>query len=161
MKNTIMAALAVISVASMTGACTQLQASGAEQIENQALAVIPVTFVTEEDDLVFTMELAKSDREQAIGLMNRTELGERSGMVFPFSPPRPASFWMKNTLIPLDLIFVDSDNRIVRIAHNAQPHDLTPISSGVPVAAVIEIQGGLAQKLRIEEGHTVKYDAGI
>ena len=160
MKNKIIAALAVISMAGMTGACAQLQASDVEQVQNQDLAIIPVTFVTEEDDLTFTMELAKSEREQAIGLMNRTELGERSGMVFPFSPPRQASFWMKNTLIPLDLIFVDTQDRIVRIAHNAQPHDLTPISSGVPVAAVIEIQGGLSQKLGITEGSTVKYDVG-
>ena len=160
MKKTIAAALAALLMAVVTSACIPLQASDAEQIQNPNLALIPVTFVTEEDDLVFTMELAKSEREQAIGLMNRNELGETSGMVFPFNPPRQASFWMKNTLIPLDLIFVDEQDRIVRIAHNAQPHDLTPISSGVPVAAVIEIQGGLAQKLRIEEGHIVKYDVG-
>ena len=115
MKNKIISALAAISMAGMTGACAQLQASDVEQVQNQDLAIIPVTFVTEEDDLTFTMELAKSEREQAIGLMNRTELGERSGMVFPFSPPRQASFWMKNTLIPLDVIFLNSYGVVVDV----------------------------------------------
>jgi len=89
--------------------------------------------------------------------MFRTSLPEQGGMIFPMSPPRWATFWMKNTLIPLDIIFVRFDGHIARIAANAVPEDLTPIESGEPVAAVFEIAGGGAAAAGIAEGDIVRW----
>lgn len=99
----------------------------------------------------FKVELAQTADEQSYGLMNRTALGPDEGMLFPFSPPRPASFWMKDTLIPLDMIFVRADGSIARIAANTVPHSLESVAVGEPVAAVLEIAGGRAAELGIDE----------
>jgi uncharacterized membrane protein (UPF0127 family) len=85
-----------------------------------------------------------------------TSLRDDEGMIFPYAPPRKVSFWMKNTLIPLDMLFVQSDGTIGRIAASAQPQDVTPISSQEPVSAVIEINGGLAKKDGFEAGDKVE-----
>jgi hypothetical protein len=108
----------------------------------------------------FTVELARTDEEQAYGLMNRTQLGGNEGMLFPFSPPRPASFWMKDTLIPLDMIFVRADGTVARIAANTVPESLTPVAVGEPVAAVLEIRGGRAAELGIAPDARVSWPGG-
>ena len=92
-----------------------------------------------------------------MGLMHRQSLAPDRGMIFPYDPPRPASFWMKNTLIPLDLIFVRSDGTIGSIAANAVPLSLDPIPSGEPVAAVLEIAGGRSAELGIGPGDKVSW----
>ena len=83
--------------------------------------------------------------------MFRRSLGGDRGMIFPYEPPQDVSFWMKNTLIPLDIIFIRTDGTIVRIIH-AKALDLTPLPSGEPIAAVLEIRGGSAAELGIKEG---------
>lgn len=103
----------------------------------------------------FAVEVARTNQEQARGLMFRPRLGPKEGMIFPFDPPRPASFWMKNTMISLDLLFIRSDGTIARIAPNAVPYSLEQIEEGEPVAAVLEIAGGQAAKLGITERDTV------
>jgi len=108
----------------------------------------------------FTVEVARSGEEQAYGLMNRTRLGPDEGMLFPFERHHAASFWMKNTLIPLDIIFVRADGRIARIAANTVPESLTPVRVSEPVAAVLEIPGGRAAELGIEEGDRVSWPDG-
>lgn len=108
----------------------------------------------------FTVELARTEAEQAYGLMNRTKLGPNEGMLFPFPAPRPASFWMKNTLIPLDMVFVRADGSIARIAANTVPHSLEGVGVGEPVAAVLEIPGGRAAELGIDESARVSWPGG-
>ena len=108
----------------------------------------------------FTVELARSPREQAYGLMYRTSLGDSEGMVFPFSPPRPASFWMKNTLIPLDMLFVRSDGSIARIAAMTTPESEAPVGVEEPVAAVLELRGGRAAELGIDTTAKVSWKGG-
>jgi uncharacterized membrane protein (UPF0127 family) len=108
----------------------------------------------------FTVEVATTADEQAYGLMNRTKLAPNEGMVFPFSPPRPASFWMKNTLIPLDMIFVRRDGSIARIAAMTTPHSLEPVGVSEPVAAVLEIAGGRAAELGIGTDARVSWPGG-
>ncbi|MFN3389345.1 MAG: DUF192 domain-containing protein [Allosphingosinicella sp.] len=108
----------------------------------------------------FTVEIARTEREQAYGLMNRTKLGPNEGMLFPFPSPRPASFWMKNTLIPLDMIFVRADGSIARIAARTVPHSLEGVAVGEPVAAVLEIAGGRAAELGIDETARVSWPGG-
>ncbi len=105
----------------------------------------------------FDVEVARSPQEQAKGLMFRKSLADDEGMIFPFPIPKFASFWMKNTVIPLDLIFVRTDGTIESIAANAEPLSLESRSSGEPVAMVLEIRGGLAEELGIKAGDTVKW----
>lgn len=92
--------------------------------------------------------------------MHRQSLAPDRGMIFPYDPPRPASFWMKNTLIPLDLIFVRPDGTIGSIAANAVPLSLDPIPSGEPVTAVLEIAGGRSAELGIRPGDKVSWPNG-
>ncbi|GAA4712840.1 DUF192 domain-containing protein [Sphingomonas lutea] len=105
----------------------------------------------------FTVEVARTAEEQAQGLMFRESLADDRGMIFPFEPPREAGFWMKNTLIPLDMIFIRADGTIARIAANTVPHSLEPVQSGEPVAAVLEIRGGRSAELGIKEGDRVDW----
>ena len=105
----------------------------------------------------FTVEVARTEAEQARGLMYRQSLAPDAGMLFPFSPPRPASFWMKNTLIPLDIIFIRANGSIARIAANTVPHSLDPVAVSEPVAAVLELAGGRAAALGIREGDRVSW----
>ncbi len=105
----------------------------------------------------FTVEVARSEAQQAQGLMNRQSLGPDRGMIFPYDPPQPASFWMKNTLIPLDMIFIRSDGIIARIEANTVPLSLDPVAAGEPVAAVLELAGGRAAELGIAAGDKVDW----
>lgn len=107
----------------------------------------------------FTVELAVSAAEQSRGLMYRDRMAADAGMLFPYDAPLIASFWMKNTLIPLDLIFIEKDGTIANIHANAKPGDLTPIRSVRPVTGVLEINGGLASRLGIQPGDRVLYKA--
>lgn len=89
--------------------------------------------------------------------MFREKLGPTEGMIFPMSPPRYASFWMKNTLIPLDMIFIRADGTISSIEANTTPHSLAPVASLEPVGAVLEIAGGRAAELGIKAEDTVRW----
>ncbi len=84
-------------------------------------------------------------------------LGADQGMIFPYDPPQDVSFWMRNTLIPLDMIFIRADGTIARIAH-AKALDETPVPAGEPVAAVLEIRAGRAAELGIREGDRVDWN---
>lgn len=101
--------------------------------------------------------VARTAAEQATGLMYRESLGPEEGMIFPYDPPQMVGFWMKNTLIPLDMIFVRADGTIARIAAMTKPLSLEPYGSGEPVAAVLEIRGGRAAELEIREGDRVEW----
>ena len=110
---------------------------------------------TAEADLPFEVELATTPAQRSRGLMERGDLAPHAGMLFVFETPREASFWMKNTLIPLDLLFIDATGRIVRIAANATPLSEAPIPSGEPVKGVLEIAGGRAAEAGIAVGDRV------
>lgn len=105
----------------------------------------------------FTIEVARTPGEQQMGLMYRRALAPDGGMLFPFDSEQPISFWMKNTIIPLDLIFIRGDGRIARIAQSATPLSLDLIDSGEPVSAVLEIAGGRSAQLGIKAGDTVDW----
>lgn len=104
----------------------------------------------------FTAEVAASPSEQQTGMMFRRSVAPNRGMLFPYSPPQPVGFWMSNTLIPLDMIFIRADGTIARIA-TGTPQSLETVSSIEPVVAVLEIAGGRAAELGIEEGDRVSY----
>jgi uncharacterized membrane protein (UPF0127 family) len=105
----------------------------------------------------FDVELALNDVERARGLMFREKLGPYEGMLFDFYREAPVSFWMKNTLIPLDMVFIAGDGTIRHIHANAKPHSTDTIPSEYPVRAVLEINGGSARLLGIKPGDKVKH----
>ena len=121
------------------------------------LAVIPLSVTTLGKVHRFRVEIARSDADQEKGLMFRTTMGADEGMIFPMQPPRSAAFWMKNTVIPLDIIFIGSDHRILNIAANAVPYDETPLPSAGPAAGVLELNGGRAAQLGIGPGDRVDW----
>ena len=120
-------------------------------------ATVPLTIRDGDTVHTFRVEVARSEEEQRQGLMFRTSLPADGGMIFPFEKPRFASFWMKNTLIPLDMIFLRADGSIDRIAENTIPESLEPVVSGGEVSAVLELAGGTAARLGIDEGATVTW----
>ena len=120
-------------------------------------ATVKLTIHSAKGPVAWRVEVARTPAEQAKGLMYRTSLPDHGGMIFPMVPPRMASFWMKNTYIPLDMLFIRNDGTIARIAANTVPEDLTPVESGEPVAAVLEIAGGAAVANGIAEGDRVEW----
>ena len=98
----------------------------------------------------FDVRYALTEEEQAKGLMFVEDMPEDQGMVFPKSSEQILKFWMKNTLIPLDMLFFDKDMRLVHIERSATPHDLTPRGPDSPVCVVVELNGGVAKKRNIQ-----------
>lgn len=108
----------------------------------------------------FTVELADDAAERALGLMNRERLPMGAGMLFVYERPQSVAFWMENTLIPLDMIFLDAAGRVVKVHENAIPGDRTPIPGGSDsVLAVLEINGGLARAIGIAPGAELRHAA--
>jgi uncharacterized membrane protein (UPF0127 family) len=128
-----------------------------EDVSQSALAQVPLTVQSATGLHRFTVEVARTPEEQARGLMYRRSLADDRGMVFPYDPPRAVGFWMKNTYIPLDIIFIRPNGRIARIAANTTPLSLEPVSSVEPVSTVLEIRGGRAAELGIREGDLVSW----
>jgi len=106
---------------------------------------------------VFSVEIAETEADRAKGLMFRKELPEGKGMLFDFQREQEVGFWMENTYIPLDMIFIRGDGRIFRIAENTEPLSTRIIPSGGPVRAVLEVIGGTARKLGIMPGDRVAH----
>lgn len=120
----------------------------------------PATLVTAAGQRYeFTIEVAESEQDKATGLMFRTSIGEREGMLFPYGEPREITMWMKNTYIPLDMVFIKADGTIHRIEARTEPFSEKVIASRGNVTAVLEIAGGLAEKLGLKSGDKVVHRA--
>jgi uncharacterized protein len=113
--------------------------------------------VTKNGVHVFTVEMAQTDEERQKGLMFRKELPEGKGMLFDFKPDQDVAMWMRNTYIPLDMLFINADGTIRRIAENTEPLSEKTITSGGPVRGVLEVIGGTAKKLGIAAGDKVAH----
>lgn len=122
-----------------------------------AAALQPLEIVSKTGVHTFGVEMADTQEEQAKGLMFRRELPEGQGMLFDFHREQPAVFWMKNTYIPLDMIFIRGDGRILNIAEHTQPLSEALVRSAGPVRAVLEVIAGTAQKLGIASGDRVAH----
>jgi uncharacterized membrane protein (UPF0127 family) len=107
----------------------------------------------------FSVELALTPQQRAQGLMFRQEMAADEGMLFLFDREAPRSFWMKNTYLPLDLLFIDSRGVVVSISRDAVPHDESSIASGAPAAAVLELNAGTAVALGLAPGDRIVYRA--
>jgi len=121
----------------------------------QAASIQPLEIVTKSGVHVFSVEMATTEDEKQKGLMYRKELPDGKGMLFDFSPEQQISMWMKNTYIPLDMIFIRADGRILRIAENTEPFSTKIISSGGLARGVLEVIAGTAQKYGIQPGDRV------
>lgn len=131
-----------------------------------SLVAAPVWAVCAEDKVTlrgdwgqatFTVVVADDAQERAQGLMFVESMPTLSGMLFVYDQPQPVSFWMKNTLIPLDMLFAGADGMILNIHENAIPGDLTPIPGGDEIQYVLEINGGLSRRLGIAEGDLMQH----
>ncbi|MAY85725.1 MAG: hypothetical protein CML02_03220 [Pseudooceanicola sp.] len=105
----------------------------------------------------FSVEVVDTVEDRARGLMFREQMARGAGMLFVYDTPGPVSFWMKNTLIPLDMVFVDDAGTVQRVHSNAIPGDLTPIDGGDDILVVLEINGGLAQRYGIGPGSQLRH----
>ncbi|MGA8697207.1 MAG: DUF192 domain-containing protein [Xanthobacteraceae bacterium] len=114
-----------------------------------------IEIVTRTGVHAFSVELATNTAERAVGLMYRKELPEGRGMLFDFHDDQPVQFWMHNTYISLDMIFIAGGGRVVRVAENAKPMSDELIPSGRPVRAVLEVIAGTARKFGIAAGDRV------
>ena len=131
-------------------------ALGAAHAAAHHLPVESVVIETRTGPRAFKMEVAADDASRAQGLMHRTHLAKDAGMLFDFKTAVMTAFWMKDTPLPLDMLFVRADGTISTVAANAVPYSTAEIASAEPVRAVIEIGGGQAQALGIAPGDRVR-----
>ena len=153
-------ALALLLPLAACRAAEPQSAPGQAATAESGLQLVPLEIRSGGKVHKFTVEVAKTPDEQAQGLMFRESLAPDKGMLFPYSPPEVAGFWMKNTLIPLDMIFVREDGSIAMIADNTSPGSLDSVSAGEPVAAVLEIAGGRSAELGITDADKVSWPGG-
>ncbi len=143
MKLLFAAAAAVLSAFPAAAACP-----------NAGLATVPVTLVTAKGRHAYTIEMAATPAQQECGLMYRKAMKRNVGMMFPFDPPRRATFWMENTPLPLDLIFVAPDDTVLSVAPG-KPYSRDIIDSQGVSAAVIELNAGEAKRIGLKPGDKV------
>ena len=103
----------------------------------------------------FNVEMALTPEQQMVGLMFRTALADNEGMIFDWGAPRESAMWMRNTLIPLDMVFIAADGRIHRVAERTVPLSLATVESRGPVRATLELAGGAAERLNLRVGDRV------
>ena len=123
----------------------------------ERLAVEPLAILTNAGTVHFLVEMARSSAEQTKGLMFRAEVPDGTGMLFVHEPPRPVAMWMRNTPTSLDMLFIDKAGVIRKIATRTTPYSEDVIAFDGPVAGVLEIRGGEAERLGIAEGDTVHH----
>ncbi len=152
-----LAACSPMSAGAGAAEAGQSAATTAARHPQSGLEVIPLTVESSGKRHAFRVEVARSAAEWNKGLMFRTALGASEGMIFVGRPPQQASFWMKNTVIPLDIVFIGTDKRILNIGANAVPYSLDPVPSIGPVIAVLELGGGRAAQLGIGPGDAVEW----
>jgi len=164
-----LAAAAMLAFAAVAG-CSPAVSDASRQVGSSAagepwpvhpesgLDIVPLVVKSGGKVHNFQVEVARDRFEQAQGLMFRRAMGADEGMLFPFEAPRRASFWMRNTVIPLDIIFVGGDGRILNVAANTVPYSEEQILSEGQASAVLELIGGRAAQLGIKAGDKVEWD---
>jgi uncharacterized membrane protein (UPF0127 family) len=153
----VVAACSPVTAGSANAPAASPSAAAAAVHPVSGLKILPLTVTTATGVHKFNVELAASPEAQEQGLMFRTAMGADEGMIFPMVPPRRASFWMKNTVISLDLIFVGVDHKILNIAANAVPYDMSPLSATGTTGGVLELNAGRAAQLGIKPGDVVSW----
>ena len=155
------AALALVAFASFAPAASaQAPSAAAAKACTQGQAELkplqPLALVTDKGRYAFQVENADTDGRRETGLMCRTRVAPDRGMLFEFRQPTDnVAFWMKNTLIPLDIVFIKPDGHVLSIAHNARPLDMTPLPAGGQIRGVLELAGGRAAQIDLMPGDKV------
>ncbi len=126
-------------------------------VANPTLRSVPLTLTAHGKVQRYRVEVAATPLEQERGLMFRKTMSRRHGMIFSFDPPKPATFWMVNTVLPLDLIFIAPDHRVLSIGADAKPYSREIIDSGGTVSAVLELNAGEAAHIGLRVGDKVGY----
>lgn len=148
------ASLVVALAAMLAAAFASAACAGDEGAEPMATANLVIA-TQGGDSHAFVVEIAATPAQRARGLMHRSELDPYAGMLFDFGRDQRVSMWMKNTLIPLDMLFVARDGRIVKVAERTTPLSIATISSEIPVRAVVELAGGTAERLGVAPGDRI------
>jgi uncharacterized membrane protein (UPF0127 family) len=130
----------------------------ASEVASAALAPRVIVETSAGIHLPVMVELARDDAERTRGLMNRRQLAAEAGMLFLFAENAPRAFWMKNTLIPLDMIFIDDGGRVVGVVEGAEPLTTSPRDPGVPSRYVLEVNGGWAARHGVRPGDRVRFE---
>ena len=160
-----MRAIVSLGLAALAVACSPQPAAEATPAAAQAsparhaesgLAVIPLTVTTAAGRHRIMVEVAATPAEQQKGMMFRTAMGANEGMIFPNDPPQVRSFWMKNTVIPLDIIYIGPDRRVLNIVAGV-PYSPTSLPSAGPVINVLELNAGRSAQLGIKPGDQVSW----
>lgn len=149
--------MAAVTIATASACGSATSAPHALEKSPAGLQQVPLTIKSSTGKHKFVVEVAETPEQQAQGLMFRQSLATDRGMIFPRKPPGDATFWMKDTLIPLDIVFIRPDGTIARIAENTVPMSLEPVPSLEPVSAVLEIAGGRSAELGIKQGDRVSW----
>ena len=152
-RRTLLGLAAVVAVSACAGAPSAKPAACQPQ---PTLRTEPLEIVSDGRHARFVVEMADDPHKREVGLMCRTALAPDRGMLFDFRTSQDVAFWMRNTLIPLDMVFIGADGRVFSIA-SARPLDETPVPAGGPVRAVLEIPGGRARQLGILPGDKVAH----
>ena len=153
-RRALLAASAALGIASVGAAAAQ---EGPEPTAAQRTLPAVALTITGANGVRhdFSVEVARTPRQQQIGLMFRTAVSDHGGMLFPWPQPMKSSMWMENTLLPLDMVFIRSDGTVDSIAENTVPRSLAVVSSDGVVGSTLELQGGLTAKLGIAVGDRV------
>lgn len=158
-RGTGAALLALLTVAPACADPSSARAPRGSAVPPARCAPDIVSLATASGVQSFHAEIADTPARRARGLMGRTQMAADAGMLFLYESPRRALFWMKDTPLPLDMIFADSTGTITHIHHNARPFDETPIDGGEDVLAVLEVNGGTAARLGLAEGQAMAHAA--
>lgn len=150
-------ALLLVSCSPQPAAQAVAPAQSSAVHPESGLKVVPLTVTTPTGKHILRVEVAATGEEQARGLMFRTAMGPDEGMIFPRNSPDVASFWMKNTPLPLDIIFVGPDRKVINVAANTVPYSLEPVGALGPTALVLELNAGRAAALGIGPGTVVDW----
>lgn len=126
-------------------------------VANPPLATVPLALVTRTGRHRYTVETARTETEQARGLMQRKAMPRDHGMIFPMDPPREATFWMEGTILPLDIVFIAPDRTVLTVAADAVPFSRATIPSHGIVGAVLELNAGEAKRIGLAAGDRVDY----
>ncbi|MCG0995452.1 DUF192 domain-containing protein [Acetobacter indonesiensis] len=159
MKQGILGVATACLLAGVLSGATAIASTEDMSEPTQAQSVLPredLTIVSGSGKHIFSVELARTPRQQQVGEMFRTQLAPNNGMLFLWSAPQQSDMWMENTLIPLDIVFIAPDHRIQAIAENAVPRSLAHISSHGVVSATLELAGGTTARLGITVGDKVE-----
>lgn len=158
MRALLLSLLLVLPACSQSAQPSPTPAAQASVHPVSGLEIIPLTVTTPGGKAhSFRVEVARSPQEQARGLMFRTEMGADEGMLFPYDTPRVLSFWMKNTVLSLDIVFIGPDRRVINIAERAVPYSEDSVTSDAPGVAVLELNAGRARELGIVAGSKVDW----